>query len=38
MAAPLELEDFAVAVATDHLLVADIAQWLRRHTTDTPTR
>lgn len=30
-AAPKELEDFAVKVATDHLDVPAIAEWLQRH-------
>lgn len=29
---PRQLEDFAVTVATDHLSITDIAQWLRCHT------
>lgn len=28
---PRELEDFAVLVATDHLGVAEIAKWLKQH-------
>lgn len=30
-ALPKDLEDFAVRVATDHLDVADIANWLEKH-------
>jgi death on curing protein len=30
-ATPKELEDFAVKVATDHLSVDEIANWLKRH-------
>ncbi len=32
IAAPQDLEDFAVKVATDHLGVAEIAAWLEDHT------
>lgn len=31
-ASPLDLEDFTVRVATDHLSVPDIALWLESHT------
>ena len=32
IASPLDLENFTVRVATDHLSVADIALWLENHT------
>lgn len=31
VASPHELEDFAVRIATDHLSIAEIADWLRMH-------
>lgn len=31
-AAPIDLENFTVRVATDHLSVTDIAEWLEGHT------